>query len=101
MQDLQRHLQQAVDQMMGRIDKNQMRPMQKSAYLCCSRCFDTSSATDTQIQNCIQNCQQPVQHNQQILQREMQTFQVISFAVVKHTENTLTHMHTHAIIHTY
>ena len=73
MQELQRHLQQAVDSMMGRVDRSHMRPMQKSAYLCCARCFDSSSATvsDSQIQNCIQNCQQPVQYNQQIMQREM------------------------------
>jgi hypothetical protein len=80
MQDLQRHLQQAVDSMLGRIDKEQMRPMQKNAYLCCSRCFDSSSATDSQIQNCVQNCQQTVQYNQQVMQREMQTFQVLTLA---------------------
>ena len=78
MQELQRHLQQAVDSMMGRVDRSHMRPMQKSAYLCCARCFDSSSATvsDSQIQNCIQNCQQPVQYNQQVMQREMNAFQV-------------------------
>ena len=86
MQDLQRHLQQAVDSMMGRIDKSQMRPMQKDAYLCCSRCFDTSSASDAQIQNCIQNCQQPVQYNQQVMQREMNAFQVSSLHTIHKIE---------------
>ena len=73
---MQRHLQQAVNEMTERVDKSVMRPMQKNAYLCAARCFDNTNATDSMMQGCIQSCQQNIQYNQQVMQQEMQTFQV-------------------------
>lgn len=75
MQELQRSLQQSVDDVMGRFDKEHMRPAQKKTYLCCAGCFDSPSATDSQLSSCLQSCQEPVQYNQQIMQTEMDAFQ--------------------------
>ena len=72
---LQRKLQDAVDVMLDSIDKERMRPMQKSTYLKMAACFDSRSATAPQIENCIHNSSAKVQVCQQIIQQEMNSFQ--------------------------
>lgn len=75
MQERQRNLQQGVDAMMERIQKSDLGPKLKELYLCSARCFDTPSSNN-QIQNCIQNCQQPIERNQQFMHEAMNSFQV-------------------------
>ena len=72
---LQRKLQDAVDVMLDSIDKDRMRPLQKSTYLKMAACFDSRSATSPQIENCIHNSSAKVQMSQQIIQQEMNSFQ--------------------------
>jgi len=61
--------------MMSRLDRGHLRITQKNAYVCCAKCFDGPSVSDSQLANCVKNCQQPSIQNGQILQRELQSFQ--------------------------
>jgi 4-diphosphocytidyl-2C-methyl-D-erythritol kinase len=74
-ESLQRKLQDAVDVMLDSIDKEKMRPLQKSTYLKMAACFESKSATAPQIENCIHNSSNKVQISQQIIQQEMNSFQ--------------------------
>ena len=70
----QARLQASVDDMMKRLEKSHLNPMQKNAYLCSANCFD-KKVDQANIQNCVQNCQQKTGMAQQVIQQEMGEFQ--------------------------
>ena len=72
---MQRKLQDAVDAMLETLDKERIRPLQKSTYLKMAACFDSKTATAPQIENCIHNSSSKVQVSQQIIHQEMNAFQ--------------------------
>jgi hypothetical protein len=75
-EQLQRKLQGAVDTMLQTIEVNKIRPLQKKAYLAMASCFDNKKSTSQQIQSCQENSQRAAQMSQNIIQQEMQVFQV-------------------------
>ncbi len=73
--ELQRKLQTAVDQMLESIDKTVLRPMQKETYEKMATCFDSNTASNRQIQNCVEQSSQKVKMAEQVISNEMKQFQ--------------------------
>ena len=72
---LQTRLQQAVDGMLGKVSAQHVRPIQREGYLCSAKCCESSTASDSQVEQCLQHCSQRSQQLQAALQNEMQSFQ--------------------------
>ena len=74
-QQLQQDLQNSVNQMMDKISKKSLRPLQKQSYLSMASCLDNNQYTDQQINQCIQNAGRKSQIIQNMIQNEMNLFQ--------------------------
>ena len=72
---LQGRLQNAVDGMLQKVSTQYGRPIQRDGYLCSAKCFDSASISDTQLEQCLNQCNQRPQIMQTVLQNEMNSFQ--------------------------
>jgi hypothetical protein len=73
-QDLQKRVQSSIDAMVGRVNKDRVRPLQKQTYLNMARCFDSTDASDQVIDNCMKREAHVVEIAQQIMQQEVGQF---------------------------
>ena len=73
--ELQQKLQSAVEKMLDSIDKKHLRPMQKKSYLQMASCFDNNSASQSQLQSCVEKSALSIQNAQNVIQNEMNGFQ--------------------------
>ncbi|XP_075241811.1 protein FAM136A-like [Convolutriloba macropyga] len=72
---LQRKMQSAVEDMMNRIDKIALRSMQRSAFLCAADCCSNVNDSSISAQNCVDRCQQPVISSQRVVETEINDLQ--------------------------
>ena len=73
--EMQRKLQREVDSMLASLDKERLRPLQKNTYLKMATCLDNTSASQDQVQRCLEHQQIFLQNAQQVMQGEMGKFQ--------------------------
>ena len=69
----QKELQRSVDDMVNDIDKRQMMPMRKAAFLAMAKCCDLG--TPAAYQQCVQRASVPEQRASQVIQQELGEFQ--------------------------
>jgi hypothetical protein len=74
-EDAQRRLQNKADEMLSSLDREILRPLQKSAYLKMAGCLDNNSASQEQVQRCMERQQHLLQSAQNVVQGQMQQFQ--------------------------
>ncbi|KAL6780528.1 hypothetical protein F751_1365 [Auxenochlorella protothecoides] len=67
-------LRQSMEKMVTRLDKDNLRPVQKESYLCMARCCDTA-AGPAELQQCANRCEQGVHVKHSIIQSAMADFQ--------------------------
>merc|ERR1712226_782278 len=72
---LQRKMQSAVEDMMSRIDRLKLRNMQRSAFLCAADCCKDVKDSSMAAQNCVERCQQPVVDSQRVIESEITDLQ--------------------------
>lgn len=68
-------LQDAVNRMVERLDRNVLRKMQQEGYECAARVFDNKSWSSEQLAAAVERCQMPTQQINQFMQQEMNNFQ--------------------------
>jgi hypothetical protein len=68
-------LQEAVNKMVDRLDRNILRSMQRDGYLCAAKVFENKSWNSEQLAAAVERCQMPTQQINQFMQQEMQNFQ--------------------------
>ena len=73
--DLNKKLNDAVSQMMDRIDKTRLRSLQRETYLRMAACFDSETASSQSIQNCTERSSHGIQQIHRLLDNEMKNFQ--------------------------
>lgn len=61
--------------MLASLDKSILRPLQKNAYLKMAACLDNNSASQDQVQRCMERQQHFMQSAQNVVQGQMQQFQ--------------------------
>eukprot|EP01084_Bolivina_argentea_P047720 87949_1 len=71
----QRKLQSSVEEMMERVDKRHLRPVQKAAYTCMANCFDNTQAPQAQISHCQEKCAARSERLQKVVQSEINSLQ--------------------------
>mmetsp|Transcript_19199 Transcript_19199/g.23352 ORF Transcript_19199/g.23352 Transcript_19199/m.23352 type:complete len:140 (-) Transcript_19199:464-883(-) len=67
-------LQQATEDMIGRLAKNYLRPLHKKAFLCSANCCDKVNSHN-EFQSCINSCQQGPTQAERLLSQELENFQ--------------------------
>ncbi|GMH38736.1 hypothetical protein BSKO_06620 [Bryopsis sp. KO-2023] len=67
-------LEKAVEEMMSQLDKKFFLPTLKNASLCQAKCCDVAT-NRTQLQNCMQQCNDPVQQIQVSMDAHLKEFQ--------------------------
>mmetsp|Transcript_70210 Transcript_70210/g.138024 ORF Transcript_70210/g.138024 Transcript_70210/m.138024 type:complete len:102 (-) Transcript_70210:372-677(-) len=73
-QEASKKLQEAFSSADDDLTKRRIKPLQKLAYLCMAKCCD-SDASKQALQQCMQNCNAPVEHAGKVYQGETQRFQ--------------------------
>lgn len=74
-EDINAPLQEAVNQMMERIDKSRLRAFQRNTYLRMAACFESTTTTSRQVQNCVEQSSHGLKQAQQIIDHELKHFQ--------------------------
>jgi hypothetical protein len=64
-----------MEEMGNSLDRELGRGLMKRSFECCARCCDKGFPGQEQMQQCIQQCQTPLQQVQQVQQQEVQNFQ--------------------------
>ncbi|WAR02349.1 F136A-like protein [Mya arenaria] len=75
MADIGLKLQNAVEQMMERIDRDVTRKMQGDAFRCSAKCCDDTSTSVAEAQRCLSTCHAPLDKMQQQIEYEINDFQ--------------------------
>ncbi|KAG2485234.1 hypothetical protein HYH03_016020 [Edaphochlamys debaryana] len=68
-------VQKAVEGVVEDLQRTQLVPRQKEAFLCCARCCDAPWNGPRELESCVQRCSTPTAQSQQIIQRELGEFQ--------------------------
>ncbi|EFO92684.1 hypothetical protein CRE_16337 [Caenorhabditis remanei] len=71
MEATQWKVKQAVDEMIDDLDKNYLRDMQKSMFLCSAKCCDNKKTTRDAVENCVESCNDGMKKAQGNLEREL------------------------------
>ena len=74
-QEAQGKVQRAVDEMLDQLERTELRPILRQAYLNCAKCLDDTTATKDQLSNCQAAAFHPPQQIQQTISNEMNNFQ--------------------------
>ena len=73
--DLQKKLQEAVDAMLNKLERDRIRPIQRNSHLKIAECYANKSASAEEVEACANHCSLPIQKVQMIIQNEMNVFQ--------------------------
>ena len=68
-------LQDAVSQMVDRLDRTLLRALQRDGYLCAATVFEKTSWSSDQLAAAVERCQRPTTQINQYMQQEMQHLQ--------------------------
>ena len=68
-------LHQEMESLANDIERRNMRPMQRQAYLCSAACCEDEGSSSQDLQRCMQMCSLPVQRANNVFQNEVQRFQ--------------------------
>jgi hypothetical protein len=74
-ESIQRKMNDGVESMLERLSKSTLRPLQKDTYLRMAACFDSTTASDRQIQNCIQNSSAGFNQAQKVIESRMKDWE--------------------------
>ena len=72
---LNHKLKSAVDEMAKTIQTARVRPIAKKSYLAMAACFDNTSASTQQIDNCVANSSKYVKACSDVMQQEINKFE--------------------------
>jgi hypothetical protein len=75
MDAMQKRLNDAVNVMLEKVEREKMRPLSKESYLGMAACYDRKNASPQEIQHCVQGCGRKMEAVNQIIQGEMTTLQ--------------------------
>ncbi|ESO02112.1 hypothetical protein HELRODRAFT_161348 [Helobdella robusta] len=75
MENLQSRVQDAVNDMLLKLDSSLFRKMQKDMYKCSMNCYNDGNQSMESVQRCIDLCSMPVQHSHEAINQELQSFQ--------------------------
>eukprot|EP01033_Poteriospumella_lacustris_P018172 gene18172-13047_t len=73
--NIQARLQNAMDEMVDKIDRTKLRPLQRNAHLKIADCYGMKNASADEVQRCVQVNSQMMQQIDQIVNGEIQNFQ--------------------------
>ncbi len=68
-------MQQAVEGVLGGLDRATLRPLRRDAFLCSAKCCESATSSPEQLQGCVEACQQRVGAVEQAVQNELAQFQ--------------------------
>ena len=74
MDQVERRVSQAVDDLFAKLDVNHVRKIQRKAFLCSARCCEGQAMRES-VQRCLEQCAAPVTQAQKYVGEEMQHFQ--------------------------
>ena len=75
MEESQKKLQRSMEDLMGKIQKDHLLPMQKKSYLDMAACCDKAGPAEAQLQQCLANASAPIQHADGLVKHEIGDFQ--------------------------
>lgn len=71
---MEERLRNAVEALIGTVDKTHLRGLRKESFLCSAKCCDTTDNHEA-LQMCVDNCQRKVAEAENIVSSELQQFQ--------------------------
>lgn len=68
-------MQQAVEGVIGELERSSLRPLQREGFVCSAHCCENASFSHQQVQQCVQQCSVKAQQAESVLSQELKGFQ--------------------------
>jgi hypothetical protein len=79
MDEIQRKMKDAVDNLINDLDKNYLRDIQQRMFHCSGKCCDDKRSSRQSIEECVDRCSIPLKKAQTSLETELGALQVIIY----------------------
>ncbi|KAK2156881.1 hypothetical protein NP493_1930g00015 [Ridgeia piscesae] len=75
METVQARVQEAISNLMTKLDREHLRKIQKNMYQCSAACCDKDHYNMEEVQRCVEQCSEPISKTQSFIETEMSHFQ--------------------------
>jgi len=74
-EEAQSRVQSSIKKFVNEVDKEHLRPMERSMHLCAADCCGNNTASIDDVHRCVERCQEGTVRAQKFVQQELERFQ--------------------------